>query len=432
MDTAPMSLSHAEAAQWNKTLIQEFQKALEKNPATDLLSIFPEFYIHEHRVAKYHQATYAASINLRTVDQLYDTLEHEPEGNLLSAIPKNYLRRINMATGPRVDQPEPEIKTKEPEFRTRLDYAENATIVHPLSGVVIALLSQYSNGDKPLGESKILLSSLKHLLWNSPTLWESSVRGIVVKCNEAIAAKVITGNKDTTEYTSMQYLQKQAPEIPAPRPHGLIALGPFRVIFMTYIPGSTLEQTWPSLSHEGKTSIKHQLDTIFSRLRTPQQDETERTQLGGVNGEGAKEDAVDECALFKGITTGKEFSDLQFSARHYGSNSYVKLLRSFLDSDSDSDSDGLARSVFSHGDIRTANIMVKQDGDSGRYVVTGVIDWEDSGFYPPYYECSALTCTLSVVDENDWYLYLPECVSPLRFPVRWLVYRLWRIHLRTT
>ena len=30
------------------------------------------------------------------------------------------------------------------------------------------------------------------------------------------------------------------------------------------------------------------------------------------------------------------------------------------------------------------------------------------GFYPAYYECTVLTRTLSLVDEDDWYLHLPE------------------------
>jgi aminoglycoside phosphotransferase (APT) family kinase protein len=45
------------------------------------------------------------------------------------------------------------------------------------------------------------------------------------------------------------------------------------------------------------------------------------------------------------------------------------------------------RSVFTHGDVRADNIMVKRDPDiNDRYVVTGIIDWEFSGFYPaaPY------------------------------------------------
>ena len=252
---------------------------------------------------------------------------------------------------------------------------------------------------------------------------------MVVKCNENIVAKVLTGNDDYTEYTSMQFLEKRAPQIPAPRPHGLVAFGPFRVIFMSCVPDMTLTQAWPNLSHENKLSIQRQLDDIFRSLRQIRQEEG-TNMLGGTCGEGVKELTVDECALFKGITTTKEYSDLQFSARHHGSSTYVGLLRSFLEHDTST----LAHeSVFTHGDVRTDNIMVKQDpGSSGQYIVTGIIDWEDSGFYPFYYECTALTRTMSLVNENDWYLYLPQSISPSNFPVRWLVDRLWHIHLRTT
>lgn len=124
--------------------------------------------------------------------------------------------------------------------------------------------------------------------------------------------------------------------------------------------------------------------------------------LGGVCGEGAKELRVNECALFKGITTTKEFSDLRFSARHYGSNTYAMLLRWLLGHEN---SDIQRGSVFTHGDVRTGNIMVTKDPNiNGHYIFTGVIDWEDSGFYPPYYECTNLTRTLSLMDEDDWYL----------------------------
>ncbi|KAF7630275.1 hypothetical protein AFLA_010902 [Aspergillus flavus NRRL3357] len=346
--------------------------ALEKNPAADLMSMFSDSYIQGHRNAKYGQLSYAASINFQAASHI----EQETETKGL------------------------------PEFRTRLDLAEIATVIYPLSDKVTAMLGQYSGGwldNKSIDAEQSLIASLKQLIWDSPKIWESSVRGVVVKCNEDIVAKVITGNKDYTEYTSMQYLEKQVPDISAPRPHGLIALGPFRIIFMSYIPGQTLAQAWPSLSHKEKISIQHQLDEIFCRLRTIRQDDG--SPLGGVNGEGAKELRVDECTLFKNITTTKEFNSLQFSARHYGSTTYVKLLRSFLEYDN---STLIPGSVFTHGDVRINNIMVKKEpSPSGEYIVTGIIE------------------------EDDWYLYLPESISPSKFPVCWLVDRLWQIHLKT-
>ena len=51
------------------------------------------------------------------------------------------------------------------------------------------------------------------------------------------------------------------------------------------------------------------------------------------------------------------------------------------------------------------NIVVKRDSDPS-ITITGIIDWEDSGFYLAYHECVKLTCKSSPVDEDDWHLYL--------------------------
>ncbi|KAJ5156100.1 hypothetical protein N7492_008903 [Penicillium capsulatum] len=146
----------------------------------------------------------------------------------------------------------------------------------------------------------------------------------------------------------------------------------------------------------GKAPSEASSCSIFSGLRTLREDD--------VGGEEVKEPTANTS-----ISTAAEFNYFKFSASHHGSNTYVKLLRAFPTGD-------MRGSVFTHGDIR----------------VTGIIDWKDSGFYPEYHECTQLTRTMSVVDENDWYLYLPESVSPLNFPKHWLVDQLWSIHPTTT
>jgi hypothetical protein len=54
--------------------------------------------------------------------------------------------------------------------------------------------------------------------------------------------------------------------------------------------------------------------------------------------------------------------------------------------------------------------------------------WED----PVRGVCTSLTRTLSLTEENDWYSYLPRSISPLQFPIHWLVHRLWDIHVKTS
>ncbi|KAF3390778.1 hypothetical protein DPV78_011109 [Talaromyces pinophilus] len=154
----------------------ELQAILEENLAADLMSMFPDSYRSEHQNAQYRQLSYAAKINLRTLDELYDNLRDEPEVNLLSIFPKNYTRRITMATGPKI---------------------------LPVTSLLARYSGDYLNESNDAKEESLTVS-LKKLLWDSPKLWESPVRGIVVKRSDEIVAKVITGNTDSTEYTSME------------------------------------------------------------------------------------------------------------------------------------------------------------------------------------------------------------------------------------
>lgn len=177
-------------------------------------------------------------INLRTANELHGRLRWEFEINIVDVFPMNYQLRIKMALGPKIVTAfENKDVASRLEFRTRLDLVDAETLP---------------------------IKSVKSHLWDSSKLWELTARGVVVnKCNEDIVAKVITGNKNYIEYTSLQFLAEHALDIPASRPHGLIAFGPFRVIFMIYIPNMTLTEAWPSMSHKNKLSIKYQLDDIF-------------------------------------------------------------------------------------------------------------------------------------------------------------------------
>ncbi|KAJ6034784.1 hypothetical protein N7460_008959 [Penicillium canescens] len=419
META--MLPDTSALQRNRDLMREFERALEINPTVNLKALIPDSYVQKHVGAQsQHLETDTAKLNQKTVNELQDALRDDPEVDLLSVFPPNYSRRRRFAsqtsakmTGSgRMEQPKP------PDFRTRLDGVEKAEIVFPLSNDVTTMLTPFSNfSDGYMGTEHSFLSAIRRMLWDSKKLWENPIRGIVVQCNDDIIAKVITTNGDYTEYTALQYLAEQVPEIPAPRPHGLIKFGSFCMLFMSYIPSMTLSEAWPCLSHEQKISVQYQLDDIFSRLRNVRRGDGH--YLGGLGGEGVKGQQPNTI-----ISTAAGFEDFRYSAPHHGSTTYATFLRSFL-------TDSIQGSVFTHGDVRKDNILVKLNQDNV-WIVTGIIDWEDSGFYPECHECTQLTRTLSVTEEDDWYLYLPASISPLQFPIRWLVDRLWDIHTKTT
>lgn len=109
-----------------------------------------------------------------------------------------------MATGPNVLPPAERdiLEMQAPDFRTRLDFAETANVIFPLSKEAAVLLAQFSGEnfkDEPSENNEGLVISLERLIWESPKLWESPIRGVVVKCNDKIVAKVIVETKDYTE-----------------------------------------------------------------------------------------------------------------------------------------------------------------------------------------------------------------------------------------
>ncbi|OJJ49026.1 hypothetical protein ASPZODRAFT_149986 [Penicilliopsis zonata CBS 506.65] len=439
MDDPVISLSNADAPHWNRDLMLEFQAALAEDPAADLLSMFTDSYLHAHRKDQNLKASHAETINFRMLTHLYDAVKKNPKVNLLSVFPLGYHDDIEIAAERKNPDPEKGRRLENRRnskgklmFRERFDDVEGgAQVVFPLSEDVIALLSQYSSEgpDEMLGDQEKLLSSLKQLLRKSPRIWDNFFTGMVVKCNERIVAKVgIQNDEDNpeyTEYTSMQYLEQQVPDIPASRPRGLVEFYPYWVIFMSYVPDMSLADAWPSLRHKDKLSIQHQLEAMFDRLRSIRQDDGQ--PLGGVCGEGVKEVLVKPFGTIRDITTSKQYLDLHFSTHRRCSKTYMAFLRSLLEQDGKL-SASMQGSVFSHGDVRTANIMVQRDASTGQWVVSGIIDWAYAGFYPEYYEGTGVARALSFDKEDDWYLYLPRNISPANFPVPFLVNRLLHHH----
>jgi hypothetical protein len=55
--------------------------------------------------------------------------------------------------------------------------------------------------------------------------------------------------------------------------------------------------------------------------------------------------------------------------------------------------------------------LIVNTGSEGDVEISEIVDWGTAGFYPDYYEATKVTNTLSLVDLNDWYLFLPTEIS---------------------
>ena len=302
----------------------------------------------------------------------------------------------------------------------RLPSANSTAVGFPLSEVLQQLLgvqeSELSTVSASLWTKLCSLINAGELIWP-----KNEERGgvSVVKCSEDAVVKIVPNFEDYTEYTTLQYLRRHAPEIPVPTPLGVLVAGKTAYIFMSYIPGPTLDSVWSQLSNRQKVSIANQLNGILLTLRELKM--PEEALLGGVGGEGCKDTRRHTRISQKPIRSVSDFEDFIFSNPTFGSSVYIGLIRSMSQSHA-------PKICFTHADLRPANIVVKAD-HQGNYSISSILDWEMAGFYPDYWESVKATNTLSPQDEDDWYLHLPACAAPTSYPLHWLVDRKWDVHV---
>ncbi|KUI71218.1 hypothetical protein VM1G_07101 [Cytospora mali] len=72
-------------------------------------------------------------------------------------------------------------------------------------------------------------------------------------------------------------------------------------------------------------------------------------------------------------------------------------------------------SVFTHCDLQQKNILVERcasEGETGgsEWRVTALLDWEDAGWYPSYWEYSS--CFVDFGLEDDWPKHLDDILEP--------------------
>lgn len=287
----------------------------------------------------------------------------------------------------------------------------------PLSNAVAKLLEPVSQTAEglPVGLSQKLFEVLKRseVLWEAPFARQKGV----FKCSAEIVVKAVRNMEHYTEYTALQYLDRNKSNIPVPKPLGLVRIGGVCLIFMSYIGSVPLGEVWPTFDSSQKASISNQLNTILADLRTLPF--IEGTPLGGVVGEGCRDLRRHVRVSEIPIISLEDFETFLFSSSHPGGSVFVKFLRQL--SPSSTNHPG-PRIVFTHGDLRPDNIMVEL-ADDNKYMVSGILDWEYSGFYPDYYESVRCTNCLGPYEEDDWFLYLPECVSPNTYAQWWLLDR---------
>ncbi|KAH9917993.1 kinase-like domain-containing protein [Fomitopsis serialis] len=269
------------------------------------------------------------------------------------------------------------------------------SIIYPLSPVVCQLLEIWD-----ASVSDLSATIVGHAL-SGTLLWEHSVRA-VIQIGENVVVKVAQSqyfNHD--EHGVLQFVEEHFPSIAAPRALGLVTVGSTSFMFMTLVPGTTLEKRWPSLSAETKLRIRDLLDETVATFR--QLESPCGAPLGSPVGRRLCKDVRrDDRVSASSLYSEAQFNDFLLESRSCrAAPNYKRWLRSMLSDDH--------RIVFTHADLHQGNVMVV-DGPDGGVELSGIIDWESSGFYPEYWEHLKALNTRSIQDESDWWDFLPPSI----------------------
>lgn len=216
--------------------------------------------------------------------------------------------------------------------------------------------------------------------------------------------KITSSESAVDESRTLGYLQNHLPNFPAPKLHGLIEFGGFHLLFTTFEGSHNLEEIWPQLNLVEKRDISTQLASIMSQLRTLPH--PENSPFGKVGCEDVRRGSRTSDQV---ITNIEQFDDFIFSGATAATPTYLRFLRNFIPKPP-------TECVFTHRDIKPGNIIVERSEISG-WKVAAIIGWENSGFYPAYWEGIKVTNNLTPRDDDDWYLHLPEPFSPHRHPI---------------
>ncbi|EPS98089.1 hypothetical protein FOMPIDRAFT_1127287 [Fomitopsis schrenkii] len=167
-------------------------------------------------------------------------------------------------------------------------------------------------------------------------------------------------------------------------------------LVMERLPGRTLRSAWRELTSLQRAHVASQLKDLTDQLRrlTPLQPGAVSSLHGGAFREDRLE--YDDIGPF---ATEREYHDWRvslassMSAGQPETLERIRTIRTAL-----RDDHGI---VFTHGDLNPSNILVSISGgelDDAR--VTGVLDWEMSGWRPAYWEY--VKCMHGMGGQADW------------------------------
>ncbi|KAF5667248.1 phosphotransferase family [Fusarium heterosporum] len=246
-----------------------------------------------------------------------------------------------------------------------------------------------------LATSAVQNSSEDHEKANPPPVFFKSL-GLAVKFGRDETVSVSEGQ-------CLWALRRLLPEVPVPEIYGWSTEDGYVLLFMEMVKGITVEKRWPSMTKDEKTSFWGTLKSVVSNLRTLSQDPDDRF-LGRIDRSpyydisitNSNRPSAGPFTSVKGFHDWLSITIRQGIEEHWPGMKPEEIpdpYREMLPDD--------AQVIFTHADLHPSNIIVSPDSPS---TIVAIIDWEQSGWYPDYWEFCKAEYTAEI--GSEWHRYM--------------------------
>ncbi|KIY44663.1 kinase-like protein [Fistulina hepatica ATCC 64428] len=187
--------------------------------------------------------------------------------------------------------------------------------------------------------------------------------------------------------------------IPVPRVIASATHGEYAYTLMEHVKGLPLEGVWPSLDAQQRASVVAQLRDFVGQLRhlRPPPHVLPDT-IGSLNGQALRDSRVSCYHPIGPFETESAFHDrLLVAADTFLDREISEPIRARMRDDH--------HTVFTHGDLTPRNIIVQG------HVVVAIVDWEESGWMPEYWELVKAKWSPGMEKGSDWNEAIWEILS---------------------
>ncbi|QPH09314.1 hypothetical protein C2857_000026 [Epichloe festucae Fl1] len=223
---------------------------------------------------------------------------------------------------------------------------------------------------------------------------------------ESLGLAVKFGRDETVSVSEGQCLWalgRLLPEVPVPEIYGWSTEDGYVLLYMEMVKGVTAEKRWPSMTEVEKMGFWDTLKSVVSNLRTLSQDPDDRF-LGRINRSPYYDISITNSnrppagpfASVKGFHDWLSIMIRQGIEEHWPGMRPEEIpdpYRQMLPDD--------AQVVFTHADLHPSNVIVNPDCPS---TIVALIDWEQSGWYPDYWEFCKAEYTAEI--GSEWHGYM--------------------------